>query len=255
MDTPQKPLYVAFASQKGGVGKTTFTSLIASVLHYRLGYNVLVMDCDYPQYSLVQMRERDMRTIMENEVFKKMAHRQFKALNKKAYPVIREKPDSVLEAVTTILNSTPEKVDIVFFDLPGTVNTPGIMKVLASINYIFSPITADRVVMESTLAFTQIITGILMKQPQVSIKNVHLFWTQVDGRERSPLYAYYGNFIRSLKLSLMAPAITASVRFRKESEAETRSVFRSTLLPAEEKLLHGCNLDAFVTEFLSILKL
>ncbi|ATA93720.1 hypothetical protein CGC54_04890 [Capnocytophaga canimorsus] len=32
--------FVSFSTQKGGVGKTTFTILLASLLHYRMGYNV-----------------------------------------------------------------------------------------------------------------------------------------------------------------------------------------------------------------------
>lgn len=48
MGTTKKTLKVSFATQKGGVGKSTMTTLLASVLHYRLGYDVLVMDCDFP---------------------------------------------------------------------------------------------------------------------------------------------------------------------------------------------------------------
>ena len=44
-----KPLYVAFSTQKGGAGKTTLTVLVASYLHYVKGYNVAVIDCDFPQ--------------------------------------------------------------------------------------------------------------------------------------------------------------------------------------------------------------
>jgi|GEM_PF-1543127 len=46
----QKPLFIAFSTQKGGVGKSTFTVLVASYLHYLKGLNVAVMDCDYPAY-------------------------------------------------------------------------------------------------------------------------------------------------------------------------------------------------------------
>ncbi|RYD93803.1 MAG: ParA family protein [Sphingobacteriales bacterium] len=105
METQHNTLFVAFASQKGGVGKSTFTSLVASAMHYRLGYNVAVFDCDFPQYSLVQMRARDMKTVMENEAFKKMAHRQFTALNKKAYPILQQKAETVLEAAQEFIAS------------------------------------------------------------------------------------------------------------------------------------------------------
>lgn len=44
-----KEIFVAFATQKGGIGKTSVTVLVASYLHYVKGYNVAIVDCDYPQ--------------------------------------------------------------------------------------------------------------------------------------------------------------------------------------------------------------
>ena len=45
MENEKTPLYVAFSTQKGGVGKTTFTVLAASYLYYLKGYDVAVVDC------------------------------------------------------------------------------------------------------------------------------------------------------------------------------------------------------------------
>lgn len=42
----QDPIYVAFATQKGGAGKSTLTILVASYLHYVLGKRVLYRDDD-----------------------------------------------------------------------------------------------------------------------------------------------------------------------------------------------------------------
>ena len=47
---------VAVCNQKGGVGKTTMTIMLAGYYHYLKGLNVAVIDCDYPQYSLVRMK-------------------------------------------------------------------------------------------------------------------------------------------------------------------------------------------------------
>ena len=41
------PVSIAVCNQKGGVGKSTFTVLLASYLHYIVGHDVLVVDCDY----------------------------------------------------------------------------------------------------------------------------------------------------------------------------------------------------------------
>ncbi|MFV8326892.1 ParA family protein [Flavobacterium sp. ZS1P14] len=255
MKTKNRTLFIAFSSQKGGVGKSTFTAIAASILHYRLGYNVAVFDCDFPQYSLIKMRTRDKATVMENDVFKRMAYKQFTTINKKAYPVMKHKAEGLLEDAHDFAESSTVPIDVIFFDLPGTVNTPGILKALAGMHHIFTPITADRLVMESTLVFTQLMTDVIMKKGETSIENISLFWNQVDGRERSPLYDIYNELISDLGLTLMQSQIMNSMRFRKESEADAKTVFRSTLLPPDERLMKACRLDQFMAEFLRTIQL
>ncbi len=255
MKTEQKTVFIAFSSQKGGVGKTTFTALAASTLHYRLGYNVAVFDADFPQHSLMKMKIRDLAMVMENEFLKRMAFKQFTTIDKKAYPIIQHKAEGVLEAAHDFLESASVPVDFIFFDLPGTVNTSGILKALAGMHHIFTPIIADRVVMESTLIFTQLMKDVIMKKGETSIETINLFWNQVDGRERSPLYDVYNKLIDELGLSLMQCQIKSSTRFRKESEAGAKTVFRSTLMPPDERLMNACRLDQFMTEFLRIVQL
>lgn len=255
MSTNKETKFIAFSTQKGGVGKSTFTALVASILHYRLGYNVAVLDCDFPQHSLMKMRERDLKMVMENETYKQLAFQQFTNINKKAYPVIKCNAEAAVEKAETFLRESVPAIDVVFFDLPGTVNTAGILSVLASAHYIFSPITADRLVLESTLAFTDILVNQVMQSTETLIRSVHLFWNQVDGREKTPLYQIYENAIVELGLNLMKTSITDSKRFRKEGEAAAKTVFRSTLLPADRRLMNSTRLDAFMQEFFEITKL
>ena len=246
--------FISFSTQKGGGGKSTFTTLVASLLHYRMGYNVAVMDCDYPQYSLHRMREQDLKPVMNNEHFKKAAHRQFSELNKKAYPIIQCKPNEALEKAQQLIAETPFPIEVILFDMPWTVNTAGILTLLAQMHYIFSPITADRVVIESTLSFTEVLSNIIAKNTESTIKSVHLFWNQVDGREKSPLYKIYEQVIADLGLNLMQAYISDSKRFRKDGTENQRLVFRSTLMPADEKLMSGCHLDDFINELVQIIQ-
>ena len=121
MSTEKETLYIAFSTQKGGAGKTTLTVLTASYLHYVKGLDIAVVDCDYPQHSIAEMRRRDLKTVMEDEHYKAMAYRQLQRIGKKAYPVI----ESTAEDAVTKAEELLEKLtgtDIVFFDLPGTVN-------------------------------------------------------------------------------------------------------------------------------------
>lgn len=133
---------------------------------------------------------------------------------------MQHKADNVLEMAQEFVNNSNVPIDVVFFDLPGTVNTTGILKALAGMHHIFTPITADRVVMEST-----------------------------------PLYDVYNQLIEQLGLSLMQSKIKSSTRFRKESEVDSKAVFRSTLMPPDERLMKACQLDEFMNEFLKIIQL
>ena len=51
MENEKTPLYVAFSTQKGGVGKTTFTVLAASYLYYLKGVWRGGRGLRYPQHS------------------------------------------------------------------------------------------------------------------------------------------------------------------------------------------------------------
>lgn len=87
-----KEIFIAFATQKGGIGKTTLTVLTASYLHYMKGYNVAVVDCDAPQNSIADLRAREVKVIGESTYFKALACDHFRRVKKKAYPSLRATP-------------------------------------------------------------------------------------------------------------------------------------------------------------------
>lgn len=250
-----KTLFVAFSTQKGGVGKTTFTVLAASYLHYLKGYNVVVVDCDYPQHSIVSMRKRDAELVNNNQSYKLLAFNQFKSLNKKAYPILYATPEEAISTAKEHIQGSDNEIDIVFFDLPGTVNSEGVISSLASMDYIFTPITADRVVLESTLSFAMTINNLLVQNEQFNIKGLSLFWNQVDKREKTDLYQLYEKTIFELELSLMTTYIPDTKRYKKEMYGESPTIFRSTLFPADRRLMRGSNLEDLITEIGYIIKL
>lgn len=206
MENGRTPLYVAFSTQKGGVGKTTFTVLAASYLHYLKGYDVAVVDCDYPQHSIAGMRKRDAETVSSDEEYKRMAYEQFTRLGKKAYPVLCSPPEKAIATADEYVAGTGDKPDIVFFDLPGTVNSEGVISSLAGMDYIFTPISADKVVLESSLSFAVAIHKLLVRNEACRLAGLYLFWNMVDGREKTDLYTAYDKTIKELELPLMKPS-------------------------------------------------
>lgn len=248
----KRTLYVAFSTQKGGAGKTTLTVLVASYLHYVKGYNVAVIDCDFPQHSIAEMRERDLQMAMGDEHYKLMAYEQFSSLDKKAYEVIESSPENAMEDAQDVIEEL--KPDFVFFDLPGTINNPAVVRTLSFMDYIIAPISADRVVLESTLQYVITVNDTLITPGKAKTKAIHLLWNLVDGREKTELYEVYEDVIEKLGFHLLKTFLPDSKRFRREQSVSHKALFRSTLFPADKVLVRGSNLDTLIEELLEILK-
>ena len=247
----RQPLFIAFSTQKGGAGKTTLTVLTASYLHYVRGYSVAVIDCDYPQFSIADMRKRDVEQVMGDNHYKRMAHTQFSQIGKNAYSVVDCSSVDAIAKAEQIQNE--EELDFIFFDLPGTLNIAGVIKTLACMDYVFVPVSADRVVLESTLQFASILNDSLITTGKTGIKGLHLIWNMVDGRERSELYHVYDRAIAELGLQVMKTAIPDSKRFRREMNEAHKPVFRSTLFPVDKNLLKGSRVDEMANEVIEII--
>jgi cellulose biosynthesis protein BcsQ len=249
-----KEIFIAFAAQKGGVGKTSVTVLVASYLHYVKGYNVAIVDCDYPQNSIVDMREREVRLIDENLSLKTLACDHFRQLKKKAYPVIASNPFEALDDAERMMKEEEVRPDIVFFDLPGTLKSKGVVSTLSQMDYIFAPVSADRLVLESTLQFTSMFNENLMTTGLAKAKGLYLFWTMVDGREKSELYEIYEQVIAQLGLSVLKTYLPDSKRFRRDLSAERKSVFRSTIFPMDNTLMKGSNIKELSEEICNLIR-
>ena len=53
----QRPIFLGFSSQKGGVGKSTLAEIVSSILYYEQGINLFVVDCDLSPFSSVSIQE------------------------------------------------------------------------------------------------------------------------------------------------------------------------------------------------------
>ncbi len=250
----KQTICAAFSTQKGGAGKTTMTVLVASHLHYVKGYNVAIIDCDYPQHSICEMRERDYKMVEQDVYYRNMAREQILRLGGKGfYPVIESSPQEALNDAETLCRE--EDYDFIFFDLPGTINNRGVIGTLAQMDYIIAPITADKVVAESTLNYLISMRENTANADKSKIKSMFLFWNMVDGREKTKLYEVYEELIKNeLQFPMLKTAIPNSLRFRHEQSDNHRPLFRSTLFPVDRSLIKGSGIDTLTDELLELLK-
>ena len=239
-------IFVAFATQKGGIGKSTVTALAASYLHNVQGHNVAVIDCDAPQHSIHGLRERETKLIDESLYFKALACDHFRKIRKNAYPVIASDALNALDDAERMLAEEEVKPDIVFFDMPGTLKSNGAVKTLSQMDYIFAPISADRLVVESTLQFAALFHENLITTGIAKTKGLYLFWTMVDGRERSELYDLYRQIIDGTKIP---------TRCRRDLSEERKAIFRSTIFPMDNTLMRGSNIKELAEEICSVMKI
>lgn len=253
--TMSNEIFVAFATQKGGIGKSTVTALAASYLHNVQGHNVAVIDCDAPQHSIHGLRERETKLIDESLYFKALACDHFRKIKKNAYPVIASDALNALDDAERMLAEEDAKPDIVFFDMPGTLKSNGVVKTLSQMDYIFAPMSADRFVVESTLQFAVMFRDNLMTTGQAKTKGLYLFWTMVDGRERSELYDLYRQIIDGMNIPMLETRLPDSKRFRRDLSEERKAIFRSTIFPMDNALMRGSNIKELAEEICSVMKI
>lgn len=252
----KEPIYVAFSTQKGGAGKTTLTVLAASYLHYEMGYNVAIIDCDFPQHSIHSMRKRDFKMLEDDEFYKGMAYEQFVRLEgKKAYPVVESDTSRAIADAEQVAEDYDMDFDIIFFDLPGTMNNRDLILTLAHMDFLIAPIAASRVVMESTLDYMISVRDNIIATGKTNIKSMYLLWNLVDGREKTELYEVYEAVIKELDFPLLRTFLPNAVRFRREQNIEHKPLFLSTLFPPDKSLLKSNNVDTLANELLEALNL
>lgn len=249
-----KPLYISICTQKGGAGKSVFTTLVASFLHYHKGYNVAVIDCDYPQWSIYKMRQREAEQIERNAFYQKKAENFFSKLGKPTYPIVPGRPESGLQTAMDFLTNETEKYDVVFFDLPGTVNNENVVETYFAMDYLFVPITTSRINMESTLPFIISVNEMLtINQGNTKLKAIYPFWNQVTTKEKAELFIHYEKAILELGIHILDTRIPKSVKYDREQSIEGEAnLFLSTIFPPDKPLLKGSNLEELVDEIIQL---
>lgn len=243
----KEPLFVALSNQKGGVGKSTFTVLLASYFHYQRGKNVLVVDCDYPQHSIKAMREWDVKNVEKNVRLQNLLVEQFGDSGRKAYNILPSTPEEAKETAYKFIDSSELDYDLVLIDLPGTVNTVGVFQSIINMDYVFAPIMQERMVMQSSMNFVFAIREYLLHHPEAPLRGIYMFWNRMDKRVSKELYNAYMEIFRSLKLPALDTTIPSAERYNKDAGSNGQ-LFRCTLFPPSAALLKGSNLDSLAAE-------
>lgn len=208
--------YISISSQKGGVGKTTINILAASAFHFLANQKVAVIDCDYPQHSLDGLRNKELELLKTSPE----KNAEFQALGRQAYPIVA---CEVKEALS-IAKQMQGQFDLVFIDTPGTINVPGIIELWKHLDYIFMPLESDRLSVEATIPYAQVLEKFIKGQPGSQLKQYYAFWNKHIKSEKQDFYERTEAYFAELGIPFLKSRLEHSVNYKKDA-------MRSTMFP------------------------
>lgn len=257
VQTDKSPIFLGFASQKGGVGKSTLAEIVSSLLYYEKGLNLFVVDCDLSQDSFFKLRTREREFIESDARLSQQMSNYFVTLGRPSYKILKASPqDAIAEAYKHIKKHTETSFDLVVFDFPGHAGTSELLELSIDMDYILSPIEADVQSMVACLSYAKTISDLGVSMSGARIKDIMLLWNKVDRCVKNTLMEHYTMYMKNESYTLLDTHIYAAHRFSHElAQYGFRGAFRSTYLAPPKTLRAGTGLDEMVEALLTHINL
>ena len=145
--------------------------------------------------------------------------------------------------------------DLIIVDLPGTVNSRGVFNTIVNMDYVITPIAPDRIVMQSSLAFSTTVIDYSKERKDVPVKDFLFFWNKKDGRASTEVFDTYNLIMKKMGLTVLDTVVPHTNRYDKELSLLTKNYFRCTLMPPPAKALKGSGLAELAEELIVKLNL
>ena len=252
-----QPIYVGFASQKGGVGKSSLAEVLASVLYYERGFPLVVVDCDNTQESFYKLRERERDLIESDEKIQAEMRAYFTRLGKPSYTILRSRPDEALTCVQQYLNTQGRGERLVIFDFPGHASTERLLRFSVEMDFIISPIEADPQSLASSFAYARTIRDLGLGFEDARIEDFFFLWNKVNRSANPTIQQVFTDYAKQEGLSMFDSCIYHSVKIARELQAAggIKTCFRSSYLAPAPMYRAALGIDAWVDEVMEKLHL
>lgn len=172
---------LACINQKGGVGKSTLTTLLANIFYFQKGLQVAIIDADFPQHTIYKRRIENADYIRQSPSQTLLSQTLYK--NRLPIQVINIAIDQVEQTITTI----QDQFDCIFLDIAGTLNQEGIQKALGLVHHFFIPVLQDRDTFKSSMEFFQVATEHIFPNSTV-FKNCFFLLNNLPHKNKEAVY-------------------------------------------------------------------
>ena len=126
---------ISFQNLKGGVGKSTLTSMVANYFHKEKKKKLIVLDCDPRQGTLIELRKDEIEE-SEND----------------NYQLVKINPENAYDYIKDVFND----YDFIFIDLPGSLDQKGVLTAIHLIDYVFIPTRTNKTDLRSTFKYIDV---------------------------------------------------------------------------------------------------
>lgn len=231
---------IVFATQKGGVGKSTLATMLASYMYFVKDHSVVVIDADSPQHTIKKLRNRELERFKQDEAMM----RAFTESGKdQIYPITECRMDHVFERPAPDRPSTFEKAshptinaDTIIIDTPGSVAIEGMGTILRNVDRVVVPLEPEEMSLVSATEFLTALGSISAKHKEAP-KPI-AFWNKVLWRSHQEIITAQNEAFRAAGVTVLTNYIPYSVKMK-------RTETRSTIFPIN---FRSVDLSSFMEE-------
>lgn len=165
---------VAVVSPKGGIGKSTIITHLATILNYiyrKQDFKVSILDVDFLQRNIHNKRLKELEQLKTDDKFKELVD----SMEIPLYDIDTADEEYMID----VMKEMAEENDILFVDLPGTLLNKTILESLLYINYILIPFYPEEEYEEETTRyFIQNIIPILQNNEKGNFKDAAVLFNR-----------------------------------------------------------------------------
>ena len=225
---------ISVFSQKGRVGKSTISVLLANLFFFQFDFKVAIVDADCPQQSIFKHRKTELEEIPASKLLQKKFNNTYAV--QLPYPIIASNEGDCIKAIQQLRNT--RKLDYIFVDAHKNFALAGMKGFLSEINYFLIPTFLDDFSIWAATGFYENLQKNI-KPKSEHFKDCLLFFNKVARQNK------LDETMRNLEeeFNILSQYVAQHALYEKS--------YRSTLLLLSIKSREGHRLMLFAQNFLA----